>query len=260
MTAVNDTFSAMSKTLSKLGRKTLSLALIFNSLISLTFVISNLVSSYPSTVGEQPYWFYLIGNSVYLFVFIASILNILPAKLLGKVDLGRIWFHHYVYGFLASSVSLTLMVIFAPTYVLVFLMPSLCFQAAGLQMFLIFSALFFVYGGLTLVIDDVRDVSAKLGKVFDKLKIRAYKSSRSLQKMHLISSLVTLCVSLSLYASLIEKIIQSEIWIIQNITATFFATSLLITGLWGLRAIKAKYWFIKLYQDLARLEPILLKT
>ncbi|MBS7615184.1 hypothetical protein KEJ18_05580 [Candidatus Bathyarchaeota archaeon] len=257
MTPDSDTFSAMSKILSKLGKKTLSLALIFNSLISLTFVISNLVSSYLSINGEQQYWSFLIGNSVFLFVFIASILNILPAKILGKVELGRIWFHHYVYGFLASSVSFTLMAFFAPTYVLVFLIPSLCFQATGLQMFLIYSALFFVYGGLTLVIDDIRDVSERLDKILDKLKIRAYKSSKILQKMHLISCLVTVCVSLSLYASIMEKNMQSDMWTIQNISTTFFATSLLITGLWGLRAIKAKYWFIKLYQDLARLEPVL---
>ncbi|MBS7656710.1 hypothetical protein KEJ33_02155 [Candidatus Bathyarchaeota archaeon] len=260
MTSNNDTFSVMSKTLSKLGRKILSLALIFNSLLSLTFVISNLASSYPVTAGEKQYWSYLIGNSVFLFVFITSILNILTAKLLGKVELGRIWFHHYVYGFLASSVSFTLMAIFAPTYILVFLIPSLGFQAAGLQMFLIYSGLFFVYGGLTLVIDDVRDVSVRLGRVLDKLKIQAYKSSRALQKIHLISSLATVCISLSLYTSLMEKIMQSELWTVQNVIISFFATSLLITALWGLRAIKAKYWFTKLYQDLARIEPMLRNT
>jgi len=253
------TSSAMSKILAKLGRKSLSLALIFNSLISLAAVVNILVVSYLTTGGLRPYSPYLLDGSLFLLVIATAVLNILPAKLVGKVDLGRIWFHHFVYGFLASSISLTLIAIFAPAYILVFLVPSLGFQTTGLQTVMIYSDLFFVYGGLTLMIDDIRDVSARLGRTLDKIKLWAYKSNKTLQKVHLISSLATVYVALSVCAWFTENVLLKEMWSIWDFSTIFVAASLLVTGLWGLKAVKAKYWFTKLYLDLSRLEPSLRK-
>jgi len=252
-------FTAMSRIIVKLGRKTLSLALIFNSLISLAAVVNILVVSYLTTGGLRPYSPYLLDGSLFLMVIATAVLNILPAKLIGKVDLGRIWFHHYVYGFLASSISLTLIAVFAPAYILVFLMPSLGFHTTGLQTVIIYSELFFVYGGLTLMIDDIRDVSIELGRTLDKLKLWAYKSNKTLQKMHLISSLATVYVALSVCAWFMENVLLKEMWSIWDLSTIFVAASLLFTGLWGLKAVKAKYWFTKLYIDLSRLEPSLRK-
>jgi len=249
----------MSRIIAKLGRKTLSLALIFNSLISLASVANILFVSYFTVSGWRPYSPYLVDGSLLLLAIVTAVLNILPAKLVGKVDLGRIWFHHYVYGFLASSISLTLMAVFAPAYVLVFLMPSLGLQTTGIQMVMIYSGMFFVYGGLTLMIDDIRDVSVRLGGVLDKLKIWAYKSNKTLQKVHLISSLATVYIALSVCAWFMESTLVKETWSIWDISTIIVATSLLFTGLWGLKAVKAKYWFTKLYLDLSRLEPSLYK-
>ena len=249
----------MSRIIAKLGRKTLSLALIFNSIISLASAANILAAFYLNTNGWRPYSPYLIDGSLFLLVIVTAVLNIIPAKLVGKVDLGRILFHHYVYGFLASSISITLMAVFAPAYILVFLMPSLGFQTTGLQMIMIYSGLFFVYGGLTLMIDDIHDVSLRLGKILDRLKLWAYKSGKTLQKVHMVSSLATVYTAMSVCAWLLGNIILKETWSLWDVSNMVLATSLLITGLWGLKAVKAKYWFSKLYFDLSRLEPSLHK-
>jgi hypothetical protein len=253
------TFAVMSGIMAKLGRKTLSLGLIFNSVVSLAPVANILVAFYLSTGEWRPYSPYLIDGSLFWLVIVTAVLNIVPAKLVGRVDFRRVLFHHYVYGFLASSISLMLMAVFAPAYIFVFLMPSLGFQTTGLQMVMVYSGLFFVYGGLTLMIDDIHDVSLRLGRALDRLKIWAYKSSKTLQKVHLISSLVTVYTAMSVCAWFLENNILTEAWSLWDVSSMVFAASLLITGFWGLKAIKAKYWFSKLYLDLSKLEPTLHK-
>jgi len=249
----------MSKIIAKLGRKTLSLALIFNSMISLASIVNILVGFYINAYSWQLYSPYLVNGSLFLFVIATAALNIVPAKLVGKVHLKRILFHHYVYGFLASSISLTLMAAFAPAYVLVFLMPSLGFQTTGLQMITIYSGLFFVYGGLTLMIDDIHDVSMRLGKTLDRLKLWAIKSSKTLQKVHFISSLATIYIATCVCAWCLENVATiktGSTWYFSNMV---LAASLFITGFWGLKAVKAKYWFTKLYSDLSKAETTMYK-
>jgi hypothetical protein len=248
----------MSKILAKLGRKTLSLALIFNSIISLASVADILAVLYLNVNGWWPYSPYLVAGLLFWPVVVTAVLNIVPAKFIGKVDIERILFHHYVYGLLASSISLTLMVIFAPAYIFVLLMPFLGFHTTGLQMIMIYSGLFFVYGGLTLMIDDIHDVSLRLGRALDRLRLRAYKSGKTLQKAHFISSIATVCTAVFIGAWFLEigVLETGSLWDILNMIP---ATSLLITGLYGLRAVKANYWFTKLYSDLSRLESSLHK-
>jgi hypothetical protein len=248
----------MSKTLVKLGRKTLSLALIFNSIISLASLPNILGAFHLDVNGWWPCSPYLVAGLLFWPLIVTAVLNIVPAKFIGKVDIERILFHHYVYGLLASSISLTLMVIFAPAYIFVLLMPFLGFQTTGLQMIMIYSGLFFVYGGLTLMIDDIYDVSLRFGRVLDRLRLRAYKSGRILQKVHFISSLATVCIAVFIGAWFLEigVLETGSLWDVSNM---FPATSLLVTGLWGLKAVKANYWFTKLYSDLSRLESSLHK-
>ena len=249
----------MSRIIAKLGRKTLSLALIFNSMISLASVVNILVGLYVNAYSWQLYSPLLVNGSLFLFVIATAVLNIVPAKLVGKVHLKRILFHHYVYGFLASSISATLTAVFTPAYALVFLMPSLGLQTTGLQMIMIYSGLFFVYGGLTLMIDDIRDVSMWLGKTLDRLKLWAVKSRKTIQKVHFVSSLVTVYVAACVCAWCLENVAIIEtgsLWYVSNIV---LAANLLVTGFWGLKAVKAKYWFTKLYADLSKAEALMYK-
>jgi hypothetical protein len=244
----------MSGTLAAVGRKTLSLALMFNSMISLVSAGYVLFALYMSQFGGQPYAPYLIDGSLLWLAVLTAVLNIVPAKLIGKVTIGRVLFHHYVYGLLASSIPLALMAAFTPAYLLVLLVPALGFSVNGLQMLPIYTGSFFVYGGLTLIIDDIRDVSLRLGRTLDKLKMWAFKSSNILQKVHLFSSLASLCVTVCIFAWGFENIIWQKSWSIWDVSQLFFMTSLLITSLWGLKVVKAKLWFTKLYEDLIRIQ------
>jgi hypothetical protein len=244
----------MSGTLAAIGRKTLSLALIFNSMISLVSIGSVLSAFYVSQLGWQPYAPYLINGSLLWLAVLTAVLNIVPAKLIGKVKIGRVLFHHYVYGLLASSIPFALIAVFAPAYLLVLLIPDLGFQMSGLQMLPAYAGSFFVYGGLTLVIDDIRDVSLRLGRTFDKLKMWAFKSSNILQKVHLSSSLASLYVTICIIAWGLENIMCQKTLSIWDISQLFFMASLLITSLWGLKVVKAKLWFTKLYEDLVRMQ------
>ena len=177
-----------------LRRKALSLALMFNSVVSLVYAAEMLASVYMSRYGWRPYSPYLIDGSVLWMAILAALLNIVPAKLIGKVDIRRILFHHYVYGFLASSISLLLIAFFAPACLFYLLMPSLGFQTISLQTVPVHAGLFFVYGGLTLVIDDIGDVSLRFADLLERLSMKARKSSRALQSVHLSSSLMSIYI------------------------------------------------------------------
>jgi hypothetical protein len=242
----------MSKTLAKLGRKTLSLALIFNSIVSLTSAANILAIFYLNWQAWRPYSPYLLDGSLFWIVVVTAALNIVPAKLIGKVEIERILFHHYVYGFLTSSISLTLMAVFAPAYIFALLTPSLGGQTIGF-----YSCLFFVYGGLTLTIDDLHDVSLRLDRALDRLRLWVCKSGATLHRVHLVSSLVTVYTAISICAWFLENSLSNEIWSLWDVFNMVLVISLLITGLCGLKAVKAKCWFTKIYFDLSRLEPSL---
>ena len=249
----------MSRIIAKLGRKTLSLALIFNSMVSLACVVNVLIGSYVNAYSWQPNSPYFFNGLLFLFTIATAILNIVPAKLVGKVHLKRILFHHYVYGFLASSISATLTAVFTPAYALVFLMPTLGLQTTGLQMVMVYSGLFFVYGGLALMIDDIRDVSEGLGKTLDKLKLWAVKSRKTLQKVHFVSSLVTVYVAAYVCVWCLENVAIAQTGLLWYVSNIILAANLLVTGFWGLKAVKAKYWFTKLYADLSKAEALMYK-
>ena len=244
----------MSGTLSAVGRKILSLALIFNSLVSLVSVANLLVAFYFNAYAWQPYSPYLINGSLFWFTILTAILNIVPAKIIGKVNLKRILFHHYVYGFLASSISLLLIAFFAPTYLFVLLMPSLGFQMSGFQIMPVYAALVCVYGGLTLIIDDINDVSQKISRTLDKIKVRASRSGKVLQTLHLLSSIISFYVVVCIVLWCTEHGVWMKTGFAVDLSHIVFVTSLFITSLWGLKAVKAKIWFMNLYADLSRAE------
>jgi len=249
----------MSRIIAKLGLKTLGLALIFYSMVSLTSVVNILVGSYFNAYSWQSFSPYLAYGLLFVFVATTAILNIVPAKLLGKVHLKRILFHHYVYGFIASSIPVTLTAVYAPTYALVFLLPSLGLQTTGLQTIIIYSGLFLVYGGLALMIDDIRDVSMRVGRTLDKLKLWAVRSRETIQKVHFVSSLVTIYVAAFIGAWCLGNVAMMEagsLWYASNVVV---AVNLFVAGFWGLRAVKAKYWFSKLYSDLSNAQAIMYK-
>ena len=233
----------MSETLAALGRKTLGLALIFNSIISLTSATNILASFYINMPMWQPYSPYLINGSFFWFVLLVAGLNIFSAKLIGRAKIKRILFHHYVYGLLVSSIAIISVAFLAPAYISLLLTPSTGFQADGFQNVSVYAGLFFVYGGLTLVIDDAYDISLRAGRTLDKMKMRIRRLDKALQTTHLLSSLMSLYVTLSILLWYLENRSHIMNWPLMDISYVVFIPSMFITSIWGLKAFKGKLWY-----------------
>ncbi len=243
----------MSETSSAIGRKVLSLALIFNSVLGLISAANLLAKFYLSNCEWRPYSPYLIDGSFLWAVILAAVLNIVPAKLVGRVNMKRFLFHHYVYGFMASSVSLLVMVFHKPAHLLLLVMPSLG-SARGLQTIPVYAGLFFVYGGLTLVIDDIHDVPLRMGRMLDKLKKAALKSGRLLQAMHLCSSLISIYILACIFLWFLENGLMTESWSLWHMSHIVFMSNLLVMSLLGLKAVKGGSWSVKAFTSLSKEE------
>jgi hypothetical protein len=244
----------MSERSSVIARKALSLALIFNSVLSLISAANLLTKFYLSNCEWRPYSPYLIDGSFLWAVVLAAILNIVPAKLVGRVNMKRFLFHHYVYGFMASSVSLLwLMVFHKPAHLLLLVMPSVGF-AGGLQTIPVYAGLFFVYGGVTLVIDDIHDVSLRMGRMLDKLKKAALKSGSLLQAVHLCSSLISIYILTCIFLWFLENGLMAESWSLWHMSHIVFMSNLLVMSLLGLKAVKGGSWSVKAFTNLSEEE------
>ncbi|MEM2111715.1 MAG: hypothetical protein QXX08_07545 [Candidatus Bathyarchaeia archaeon] len=233
----------MSKILAAIARKTLGLTLIFNSLVSLASVSNILISFYFNGCTWKPFSPYLIDGSLFWFTILTAFLNIAPAKLIGKVDMKRVLFHHYVYGFMSIFTSLLLVALFAPAYIFILLTPYQGFQTTGFQLIPIYAGLFFMYGGLTLVVDDIYDMPIKMGRIFDKLKMKMFKLSDFVQSLHFCSSFASIYVTISAAIWYFENRFWLKNWPLWNIAHIVFISNLFVTSVWGLKIVRGKLWF-----------------
>src|SRR5512142_1510948 len=136
-------------------KKVFSLALIFNSLLTVVFAMGLLASYYTLFPQWTPYPPFIVDGKLFWILIPAALFNIFPCVNIGKVHTGRLWFHHYVYGFL---------VIIAAVVAAAFILPS------GLASLLIIyttdtgvnAGRFLILGGVTLILDDLADVSQTL--------------------------------------------------------------------------------------------------
>jgi uncharacterized membrane protein len=174
----------MSKIIDVYGKKLFSLALIFNSLLTIVYAMGLLAGFYTLFPQWKPYPPYILDGSLFWILILAAIINIFPCVNIGKVETGRLWFHHYVYGFIVLGVAATLTAIWFPAS-----MPSL-FTAnttnPGINV-----GRFFILGGLTLIVDDLPDVSKKLKSGLCFLKAKAHQNGRA---FHAIQSLMGFAV------------------------------------------------------------------
>jgi hypothetical protein len=210
-------------------KKIFSLSLILNSLITLAAVSQILFNSYRSFPYWQAYSPYLVNGSVFFLVIIAALLNIYPSASIGRtLHTGRLLFHHYVYGFLV--------LIFSSFFVIAFTSVSL------LNLFLVYNegvmvnaGKFLFLGGLTLLLDDLPDVSKRIDSTLNTLKSKAYQGRNALHYLQMITGLVSFYVFLAV-----------TLWGIQHTELAFaaFLTSgtFLITGLTSFSCVKRKAW------------------
>ncbi|MGE5533867.1 MAG: hypothetical protein ACM3UN_05905, partial [Bacillota bacterium] len=96
-------------------KKTFSLALIFNALITATAVAGIIFGYYMSYPYWQPYAPWLLNGNLFWLALAAAVINIFPSAAIGRsLHTGRFLFHHYVYGFFVLLSSSAFVTVFTP--------------------------------------------------------------------------------------------------------------------------------------------------
>lgn len=175
----------MGKIINVYGRKVFSLALIFNSLLTVVFSIGLLASYYTLFPNWTPYPPYIVNGQLFWILIAAALLNVFPCVNIGKVHTGRLWFHHYVYGFIVSSLAAAVSAIGMPEGIpTLFTIYTTNVSINALR--------FLILGGLTLVIDDLADVSKKLRSGLGTMKRKAQQNGRTFHVIQVIMAFITL--------------------------------------------------------------------
>jgi len=185
----------MSRIIDVYGRKLFSLALMFNALLTVTFAVGILGGFYTLFPLWKPYAPYIIDGSIFWILIPAAVINIFPCVNIGKVHTGRLWFHHYVYGFAVMGISIVALALSIPAPLMLNLFTGYITDP------IINLGRFFIIGGLALVIDDLPDVSKGLKSSLCFLKGKAHKHSGIIHKIQVVTSFVALyfLVAISLF-------------------------------------------------------------
>ncbi len=151
---------------------------------------------------------------------------------MGKVKTGRLWFHHYVWGFAVLVSAAFAMLVYSYTNNVSLLTPytKLTTDAA------LNSCRFFVLGGFALVLDDFTDISSRLKTVLCSIRQKLSNGHRLLHSLQALFGAITLYVFLSV-----------AIWIaqsLQNLTVAnlILAGSLLVTALTSFASASKRMW------------------
>jgi hypothetical protein len=209
------------------GKKLLGLSLIFNSLLSIVYAIGLLRGYYEDAWTLYPP--FLVDGALFWVLIFASIINIAPATSIGQAKIGRLWFHHYVYGFLVLALAVIFLIALSPKSLF-----SL-FTADTTDM-MVNAGRFFVLGGLTLILDDLADISDVMRRLLCFLKLKFYRGRWIMEIVQYILG----CLSIYLFAAVVLYIAQNP----QNATPAnvVLSATLLITSLVSFAAVKQKRW------------------
>ncbi|NLE05074.1 MAG: hypothetical protein GX638_09790 [Crenarchaeota archaeon] len=220
----------MNQHFKKYGTKIFSIALIFNSLMSISCVIELLFNFYKSIPYWQPFAPYLIDGNIFWLIIIAAIINIYPSASIGrKIKTGRLFFHHYVYGFIVLIIAFFSTLLFAPiSFFNIFIT-----QTSDIA---INAGRFFILGGLALFIDDVPDVSKKVAYTLNYVKTQVYKIRKLIHYLHLVLGIGCLYVS---FAILFWVINNPKLFDLGNI---ILVGTILISALTSLILMQKQAW------------------
>ncbi len=210
-------------------KKIFSLTLILNAFITLTAIAGILYGFYFAWPGWKPYTPWLISGNLFLVAAIAALINIFPSASIGRaLHTGRLWFHHYVYGFFVLVLS-TIYVMF---FTSVSLVSLFLVNTGNIE---INTGRFFVLTGATLFLDDLPDVSTRIESTLNKIKTQACRVRKGFHVIQLITGAVTLYVFLAILAF---SIVHLEV----NVANFLTMGTLLVTSLTSFACVKRKDW------------------
>ncbi len=213
-----------------IAKKIFSISLVFNALLTVCFAASILANFYWYLNNWQPFAPYLVSGSLFWVAIVAAVINIFPSASLGRaLHTGRILFHHYFYGFIVLLCALA--------YVIFFLPVSL------LNLFLVFDnslavnvGKFFILCGLTLVLDDLPDVSRYIESALNHLKFRVGQRGR------FVSAVQFFCGAVSMY--IFASVVLAMYYSPQAVTVanSICAGTMFVTGVTSFIFVRRKVW------------------
>jgi hypothetical protein len=213
-----------------LCKKIFSLALVFNALLTITCAAGIIAGFYWFFPDWQPFYPYLYSGVVFWIVITAAAINIFPSALLGrKLHTGRFLFHHYFYGFIVLICASFYVITFTPVPLgTIFLINNTSVEVN--------TGRFFLLGGLTLVLDDLPDVSRRIESGLNWLKTKMLKGPRFL----IAAQAITGIGSLYLSAAILYAMMNVPEWItIANFILLF---TVLVTGLTSFVFARKRVW------------------
>jgi hypothetical protein len=210
-------------------KKTFSLALVFNALITIAAIAGIIFGFYRSYPYWQPYAPWLINGNLFWFAIAAAVINIFPSAAIGRaLHTGRFLFHHYVYGFFVLLSSSLFITIFTPIP-----LPSLFLVESNSVA--VNAGRVFELAGLTLLLDDLPDVSKKMQKGLNWIKTKAYQARKSLHVFQFTTGCFAFYCGFSI---LLDTIGNSD----RALPNSFAIVSLLLTGITSFACVKRKAW------------------
>ena len=212
-----------------IAKKTFSLALILNSLVTLACIAQIVFNNYRDFPYWHPYSPYLINGSVFFLVIACAVLNLFPCATLGRgLRTGRFFFHHYVYGFFV--------LVFGVIFVVAFTSVSLLSLFVVYDSNLVVNAgRFFVLAGLTLFLDDLPDVSRRVESGLSWLKSVVYRGRFVVFWVQLFVGVATFYAFLAL-----------GLWTMHNtyvlVPASFTVASFFVTSVTSFVCVGRRFW------------------
>ncbi len=210
-------------------KKTFSLALIFNALITVAAVAGIIFGFYMAFPYWQPYAPWLINGNLFWLALAAALINIFPSAAIGRtLHTGRFLFHHYVYGFFVLLSSSAFVTVFTSIP-----LPSLFLVESN--SLAVNAGRVFELAGLTLLLDDLPDVNKKIERGLNWIKTKAYQVRKSLY----VFQFATGCFAFYCGFSILLETIGNTARALPN---SFAIVSLLLTGVTSFACVKRKAW------------------
>lgn len=213
-----------------LCKKIFSLSLVFNALLTIACAVGIITGFYWTYPDWQPFHPYLADGNLFWVVIAAAAINIFPSALLGrKLHTGRFLFHHYFYGFLVLISASLYVIAFTPVSLnAIFLVNN---TSLNVNM-----GRFFLLGGLTLLLDDLPDVSKRVERSLNYLKGNVLKGHRFL----VVSQAFTGIVSLYLCIAVLFAMWNVPQW--ATLANAILVITMLITCITSFVFVKKKIW------------------
>ena len=178
-------------------KKIFSVSLVFNALVSIGCAAGILSGFYWRYQNWHPFAPYLVSALFFWVLIVAAMINIFPSAGIGRsLHTGRLFFHHYFYGFLVLIFSTIYIIIFTPVSLFsIFFVNSTSVEVNVGRVFLL--------GGSALVLDDLPDVHGKIESSLNWLKAKAGQGGKIISAVHIVTGAVTFYVFVAISLAMV---------------------------------------------------------